>query len=147
MQDYLLTSWKARRFPWKKREHFWKKNIGKKISFFLAYSTPRPPMSVHTKYSAQSLMLLASYRQHIFANVLFYYIDEKIRVCFKFLLLKYNPMCQLIWTIGNNLAFLGVGSNCKSNVIRLISVKLMKFNINDFFNFQVFLNCNKLQFD
>jgi len=39
-----------------------KKNILKKIQIFLAYNTPRPPMSVHTKFQPNRSSRLAGYR-------------------------------------------------------------------------------------
>ena len=38
----IITSWRARRCPWKKK--FWKKIF----DFFLAYITPRPPLSIYS---------------------------------------------------------------------------------------------------
>jgi len=38
------------------------KNLGKKI-YFLAYSTPRPPMSVHKKFQTNRSSRLAAYTQ------------------------------------------------------------------------------------
>ena len=56
-------------------------NVEKKILknffwIFLAYVTPRPPRSVHKKFQPNRSSRLAGYRQHIYTNVLFYYIDN-----------------------------------------------------------------------
>ena len=57
---------------WLKKEG---KNFEKKTSYFLAYTTPWPPMSVHKKYQPNRSSRLASYTYR-YANVLFYYIDR-----------------------------------------------------------------------
>ena len=49
-------------------KQIWKK----KFRFFLAYYTPRPPMSVHQKFQP---VLPAIGSIYIYTNVLFYYID------------------------------------------------------------------------
>ena len=48
-----------------------------KIRFF-AYNTPRPSMSVYKKFQPNRSSRLAGYTQHIYMNVLLYYIDKKI---------------------------------------------------------------------
>ena len=53
---YVIISWRARHCSWEK-------NVRKKMfEFILAYNTPRSSC-------------LAGYTQHIYTNVLFYYID------------------------------------------------------------------------
>ena len=42
------------------REKFWKK----KFRIFLAYDTPRPPLSVHKKFQPNRSSRLAGYREH-----------------------------------------------------------------------------------
>ena len=61
-----ITSWRAWRCPWKKIEN-------NKFEFFLAYNT----MSVHIQIQPSRSSLLAGYRQNIYTNVLFYYIDSE----------------------------------------------------------------------
>ena len=48
----------------------------KKIEFYVAFVTHMQPMSVHKKYQPIRYSRLAGYRQHIYMNVLFYYIDK-----------------------------------------------------------------------
>ena len=55
------------------------KKIWTKFRFILAYNTPRLPMSVHEKLQLNRSSRLAGYWQHIYTNVLFYYIDY---ICF-----------------------------------------------------------------
>ena len=43
-----------------------KKNLEKKVVFFLAYITHRPPMSVHNKIQPNRSSRLAGYREHIY---------------------------------------------------------------------------------
>ena len=38
---------------------------GKKFVFFVAYNTPRPPVSVHKKFQPNRFRRLAGYMQHI----------------------------------------------------------------------------------
>ena len=64
----LVTSWRARRCPWKKKK-FWKKKFG----FFLAYVTPRPPLSVHKKFQLNRSSRLAGYREHIYECLVLLY--------------------------------------------------------------------------
>ena len=68
----LETSWRARGCPWKK---IFEKNVK-----FLAYFTPRLPMSVHKKCQSIRSNRLTGRREHL------YYIDYTI---------IYNP--YLIW--------------------------------------------------
>ena len=67
------TSWRVRHCPWKKNV---KKNLNKKFRFCIAYNTPWPPLSVHKKIQPNLSSRLAVYTQHIYTNVLFYYIDR-----------------------------------------------------------------------
>ena len=48
------------------------------FEFFIAFNTPRPPLSVHKKVQSNRSSCLAGYGQHIYiyTNVLFYYIDR-----------------------------------------------------------------------
>ena len=45
------------------------------FSIFLALDTLRPAMNVHKKFQLIRFSRLVSYRQHIYTNVLFYYIE------------------------------------------------------------------------
>ena len=45
---------------------------------FLAYNIPRPPMSDHKKFQPNRFSRLAGYTQHIYTNVLFYFIDFQL---------------------------------------------------------------------
>ena len=45
------------------------KNIFLKISIFLAYDTPRPPVSIHTKCQPNRCRRLAGYTQHIYIRM------------------------------------------------------------------------------
>jgi len=43
------------------------------IYFFLAYNTPRPPMSVHKKIKSNRSSRLAGYKQHAFECLVLLY--------------------------------------------------------------------------
>ena len=47
----------------------------KKLELFFAYFILRLPMSVHSKLQPIRSSRLTGYRQHIYMNVLFYYIE------------------------------------------------------------------------
>ena len=47
-----------------------KKNI---FDFFLAYVTPRPPLSVHNKFQPNRSSRLAGYREHIYECLVLLY--------------------------------------------------------------------------
>ena len=70
----LTSSRRARGCPWKKKFE--------KMSNFLAYNTPRPPMSVHKNFQPNrpSRTDWAENKHHIYTNVLFYYIDLYLRI-------------------------------------------------------------------
>ena len=67
----LQTSWRARRCPWKKMK--------KKIQLFLAYYTPRPPMSVHKKISAHSVQPFGRLYATYLRMSCFIYVDINIK--------------------------------------------------------------------
>ena len=50
----------------------------KKLRFFLAWNTSRPPMSFHKKFQPNRSSRLAGYSWNIYTNVLFYYIEKII---------------------------------------------------------------------
>ena len=51
-----------------------KKNFEKKnLDFFLAYVTPRPPLSVHKKFQPNRSSRLAGYREHIYECLVLLY--------------------------------------------------------------------------
>jgi len=52
--------------------------LGKKIGKKNLKHTPGPSMSVHKKFQPNRSSRLAGYTQHIYMNVLLYYIDKKI---------------------------------------------------------------------
>ena len=73
---YLFTSWNAQSCPCKKIKHKYLKKFEKKISIFLAYNTPRPPMSVHEFFFCPiGPAVWPAMATYIYTNVLFYYID------------------------------------------------------------------------
>ena len=49
-----------------REKNFLKKKFEKKLGIFLAYITPRPPMSVHKKFQPNRSSRLAGYREHIY---------------------------------------------------------------------------------
>ena len=50
-----------------------KKNLKKKFRIFLAYVTPRPPLSVHNKFQPNRSSRLAGYREHIYEFLVLLY--------------------------------------------------------------------------
>ena len=44
-------------------------NISKKKFVFLAYDTPRPPMSIHKKFQPNPCRRLAGYTQHLYLRM------------------------------------------------------------------------------
>ena len=67
--------------PGVNREKKLKKNIFKKISFFIAFNTPRPPLSVQKKFQPNRSSRLAGYWQHIFIRMSCLIIKNKDRRC------------------------------------------------------------------
>ena len=63
------------------------KNFEKKNFDFFSLSHPRPPMSVHKKFQPNQSSRLAGYTQHIYTNVVFYYID-RFMLCYLFIYLS-----------------------------------------------------------
>ena len=56
------------------KKNFEKKNLKKIFSnFFLAYVTPRPPLSVHEKFQPNRSSRLAGFREHIYERLVLLY--------------------------------------------------------------------------